>query len=210
MKRSRSINLASMRKSGFLAALPAKPLAIAIAAITFSACSSNEPAKVFQSVEECVKDGAATEQECQQAYDDALAEARRSGPKYANINDCQSEFGSGRCQQYRGSNGESWFVPLMAGYVLGSVLNNSGGYHHYHSAPLYTSYSHRSPFFGQWSTVDGNTYGSVRQRQISTNKSTFEPKPAVKKTIRRGGFGSKVAAKSNWGGSKRSGGGWGG
>lgn len=208
MKRSRTINLASMRKKVLMAA-PAKPLALAIAAVTLAACSSKEPARVFQNVEECVQAAAGSKQECQQAYDDAIAAARESGPKYASLNDCQSEFGSNQCTKHSGSNGQSWFIPLMAGYMIGDIVGNIGGYNRYQSAPLYTSYSHRSPFFGQWSTVDGNTYGSVRDKQIRVNKQAFEPKPAVKKTISRGGFGSKVAAKSNWGGGKKSGG-WGG
>jgi len=45
----------------------------------------------------------------------------------------------------------------------------------------------------------------VYQRKANVSKKAFEPKPAVKRTISRGGFGSKVAAKSNWGKSS----GWG-
>lgn len=210
MKRSQSINLSAMRKGRALS-VPVKPLALAISASTFVACSSHEPAVVFQTVDECVSSGTASAEECQRAYDDALKKAQETGPKYANVNDCQSDFGTGQCVQYQNSSGQSWFIPLMAGYILGDILSDRGGYHHYNSAPLYTSYSHRSPFFGQWSTVDGYTYGSVRNKNIKVSKDTWKPKPAVKKTISRGGFGSKVAAKSNWGGSsggKRSGG-WG-
>lgn len=205
MKRSRSIDISAMRKTAGLT-VAAKPLALAIAAATFSGCSSNEPATVFKSVQECVEANAGTQEQCQQAHDDALAEAKRTGPKFTTRNDCEYNYGAGQCQQYN-NNGQSVFIPLMAGYVLAQVIDEIGDSRRYRSAaPLYSSY-------GDWIGVDGRHYGSSYTRRIKVSKQTFEPKPAVTKTMSRGGFGSKVAAKSNWGGSKKSGGwsrGWGG
>lgn len=207
MKRSQSINLAAMRKQ-VAHVVRAKPLALAVATATLMACSSSKPATAYQSIDDCVNSQAGTQDECQAAYDNAIAEAQKSGPKYGNVNDCAAEFGAGQCTEYRGSNGQSWFVPAMAGFLLARALDSGNRYNH--SAPLYTSHSRGSPFYGQWSAVDGQTYGSVRNRDLKVSKRAFEPKPAVKTTLSRGGFGSKVAAKSNWGGGGKKSGGWGG
>lgn len=209
MKRSRSINITRMRKAALLST-SVKPMALAVTAVTLAACSSNEPTQVFQSVEQCVQAGVGSDEECQKAYDDALLKAQETGPKYSSLANCQLDFGTGQCVQYQNNSGQSWFVPLMAGYIIGDIIGGSSNYRYYNSAPLYTSYSHRSPFFGQWTTVDGYTYGSVRDRSIRVPKKTWEPKPVVNRTIKRGGFGSKVNAKSNWGGGAKRSGGWGG
>lgn len=200
MKRSRSINVSVMRKTVYQS-VPAKPLALAIAAATFAGCSSNEPAVVYKTVQECVEASAGSQEQCQQAYDEALTEAQRTGPKFANRNDCEYNFGAGQCTQHN-SGGQSIFMPLMAGYVLGQVIDGVRDNARYgRSAPLYSSY-------GDWVGTSGRNYGSAYDRRIKVSKKTFEPKPAVTKTMSRGGFGSKVAAKSNWGGKKS--GGWGG
>lgn len=201
MKRSRSIDISAMRKTAGMT-VAAKPLALAIAAATLSGCSSKEPTTVYKDVQECVAANAGTQEECQQAYEEAREEAKRTGPKFANRNDCEHNFGAGQCQQYR-SGGQSIFMPMLAGYVLAGAINDIGDSRRYRSAaPLYTRY-------GDWVSPDGQTYGSSYTRNVKVSKKTFEPKPAVTKTMSRGGFGSKVAAKSNWGGSRRSGG-WGG
>lgn len=58
--------------------------------------------------------------------------------------------------------------------------------------------------------ADGYVFdGDIRKRKYNVKPSTYKPKPTVNRTIKRGGFGSSVRAKSSWGSSKRSGG-WGG
>ncbi len=205
MKRTQSINLERMRKRR-ISPYSFKPLALAVAAITLVACSSNtREAKIYKNVAHCVDDNPELEQECEVAYQQALAQSARSGPKYSREAICFEEFGPNNCVPYAAPNGQNWFMPAVAGFMLAQALDRRS----YVSSPLYTSYSPFSPLYGRWSTVDGNSYGKQRYGSIRVGEDAFKPKPAVTRTISRGGFGSTVAAKSSWGGSS-SRGGWGG
>ena len=203
MKRSRSINLARMRKSPIDVA---KPLSVAVAAATLASCGgSTQRSEVYMDADHCKQDNPGLEQQCEAAYLEALEVAADSGPKYGSEYQCEKDFGNHNCHSYT-SGSNNWFVPLMAGYMFAKVTD---GMNYYRGAPLYTSYSPYSPYYNRWSTVDGWDYGYRRYGEIRTSKKAFDPKPKVTKTMSRGGFGSKVAAKSSWGGSKSSGG-WGG
>ena len=203
MKRSKSINVGRMRKSCKVFSL--KPLTLAIAAATLVACDNVRDAKIYKDAAHCTEENPALWEACDAAYQKALADASRSGPKYQRESLCESEFGRDNCVPYRTTDGQNWFMPAMAGFLLAKALDRNN----YDSSPLYTSYSRYSPAYGQWTTVDGNLHGNRRYGSIRVGDSTFKSKPAVTKTISRGGFGSTVSAKSSWGGSSYRGG-WGG
>lgn len=205
MKRSKTINLERMRKLSKGPAL--KPLAVAIATATLVACSSQRDAMAYKDVEQCIRDNPSLESQCRAAYQEALGKSAKSGPKYRTQSDCESEFGGNNCVPYDGSNGQHWFMPMMAGFMLSRMLDRNG----YYSAPLYTSYSRYSPAYNRWTTVDGELFGSRRYGSMRVDGDAFKSKPAVTRTISRGGFGSTVVAKSSWGGRSSSfRGGWGG
>lgn len=204
MKRSRSINLARMRKAPLNTA---KPLALAITAASLASCGgSTKESQVYSDVEHCSTENPGLEQQCEMAYLEALDVAADSGPKYRSEYDCEKDFGNHNCHAYQSTSNNNWFVPLMAGFMFAKLTDN---HNYYRGAPLYTSYSPYSPYYNRWTTVDGWDYGHRRYGSIRTSKKAFEPKPKVTKTISRGGFGSKVAAKSSWGGSSSKGS-WGG
>ncbi len=199
-KRTRSINLASMRKGFAL-----KPLAVGIAGIMLSACGNREEAQIYTSIDECVDDYPDSRALCETAYQQAVDEAARTGPKFNSEYDCETDFGANQCRQVNTSSG-SFFMPFMAGYMVSQLLSPRP----YYSQPIYTSYSPFSPFRSRWVTADGYVFdGDIRKRKYNAPGRVFEPKPTVNRTIKRGGFGSSVRAKSSWGSSSRSGG-WGG
>ena len=186
-KRSRSVNLARMRKARPNFAL--KPMAVAVAAAGLVGCGpSTREAQVYQTVEECVADHPSYSSQCRNAYNKALRASREQGRKYATMEDCEEDFGFDQCES-RGS----LFNPLMAAFLFSPYYNR--GYY-----PLYTSTSYSSPYYGTWTTNHGERY----PKQAGSNKVVL-----TKKTISRGGFGSTTAAKSKWGGSSGRGG-WGG
>jgi len=206
MKRSKNINLERMRKTK---PLKFKPIAAAVATALLVSCGNNtREAQIYTSVEDCKVKNPSLIQECEQAYQSALQESANSGPKYSSERNCEAEFGNHNCVPYRAPTGNNWFMPALAGFMFAQMLDRNRDYYYYNSSPVYTSYSRHSPFYGRWTTVDGNMYGSVSRRTVRVDNDAFKPKPKVTKTISRGGFGSKVAAKSSWGGSTRSG--WGG
>ena len=198
-KRSSRINLQKMRKS-----FSPKPLAVGIAGIFLSACADDrQTANIYTSIQDCIDDNPDFSQQCQAAYEDALKEAERTGPKYGSQRDCEHEFGPNQCRYVESGSG-SWFMPFIAGYMLSDLFSGR----RYYSQPMYTSYSRYSPLRYRWMTADGYDYGDLRKRKYKVGKNAFTPKPAVKKTMSRGGFGSSVRAKSSWGSSRK--GGWGG
>ncbi|WP_299073943.1 DUF1190 family protein [uncultured Paraglaciecola sp.] len=196
-KRSQSINLSAMRKS-----FSVKPLALGIAAIFLSACGDQQEAQVFVNVSDCTNANPEYAAQCKAAYEDALKEAERTGPKYNTQRDCESEFGPNQCTR---SQSGSFFMPFMAGYMLSNIMSPRG----YYSQPMFTSYSRHSSYRNRWIGADGYDFGDNRRRTLRVNEKSFKPKPTVTKTISRGGFGSSVRAKSSWGSSSKRGG-WGG
>lgn len=206
MKKTKSINLSRMRKSSKHFHL--KPLVIGLSAATLVACGGTQDAQVYKDISDCVQDNPNLEKQCEAAYQNALAESDKSGPKYRSERDCNYDFGRDNCVTYSGPQGQSWFMPAMAGFMFAKLIDRNS-YNNYGYAPLYTSYSRFSPHYGQWSTADGSLYGSRRYGKIKVGNDAFKPKPKVTRTMSRGGFGSTVSAKSSWGGSS-SRGGWGG
>jgi uncharacterized protein YgiB involved in biofilm formation len=198
-KRSQSINLASMRKS-----FSVKPLALGVTAILLSACGDKQEATVFTSVDECTNANPEFAEKWKTAYEDAVQEAERTGPKYNSQRDCESEFGNNQCRVVQ-QGSSSFFMPFMAGYMLSNLMSPRG----YYSQPMFTSYSRYSPYRNRWIGADGYDFGDQRRRNMRVSEKALKPKPTVSKTMSRGGFGSSVRAKSNWGSSSKKGG-WGG
>ncbi|MBT0585709.1 DUF1190 domain-containing protein [Alteromonas oceanisediminis] len=201
-KRTASINLARMRKSFAL-----KPLAIGIAGVFLTGCGEErKEGIIYTSLQECLNDNPASAAEtCRSAFQEAQDEALRTGPKFSSEYDCEYEFGPNQCRTVNTSSG-SFFMPFMAGYMVSSLLSPS----RYYSQPMFTSYSRHSPFRSRWVMADGYVFdGDIRNRKYRVRDSTLAKKPEVNRTIKRGGFGSSVRAKSSWGTSSRKSG-WGG
>lgn len=209
MKRTKSINLDAMRKH--TSSFKLKPLALSVAVITSVAGCGSSPGgvskgEIFQSLAECRAKYPEKASQCDMAYQEAQQAAQDSSPKYASKADCARDFGIEQCVTYRNDSGTNWFMPIMAGFIISELIDEVGDSfgrnHRRRSAPLFTSYSSSSPHYYRWTTADGYSYGNYRTGRVKLNRQTFKPKPKVTKTIKRGGFGSKVAAKSKWGGSK--------
>lgn len=83
----------------------------------------------FQSVNECVASGAYTTAQCTQASNEALQNDAGAAPRYASQNLCEDAFGSGQCLS-RNEGGQSFFVPLPTGFMIGRLLD--GGGYRYH------------------------------------------------------------------------------
>lgn len=208
MKRSSIIDLSLLRKRtrSFVLA----PVSLAVMA-GCSGGSNVEQVAFVTSVEDCTNNTKLTEVECSAAYEQAVQDAEATAPRYQYQRDCETEFG--QCENRGG-----FFVPFMAGYIVAEIIDEVGDSferkHRYKSS--YPSYMYRGS--GQYRnkimTSDGYVIGSPGQRSYRVPKEAMKPKPAVTRTISRGGFGAKASANSNWGSSKASKGGssrsWGG
>ena len=193
MKRTRSINLDRMRKTN--SAIAVTPVAIAVA-LSITGCSSGSgQGEIFEDVASCAQKNPTETAACENAYEEALAKAASSAPKYATEADCQAEFGDRNCVPYSGSSGQSWFMPALGGFLFGQVLggNNRGAYF---GTPLFTSFNRGSPMYGSWAYADGERHGRSSYGPTRYGDRATRPKPTVTRTIARGGFGSTVAAKA--------------
>lgn len=185
MKRSRSIELAIMSTV---------PLAL-------SACVPRDPIEaksplIYQSVQQCIDEHRVAEDVCRRAYDQSTAQNAKDAPHFSSLDDCAARYGYDQCHSYRGSDGSHWFMPALAGYMIGTALqrnrddrraNYGGGWS---SEPVYKERGDR----GAWRTGDGETVGHGNgARGPAATPSTAE-------TLSRGGFGSSAAARGSWGG----------
>ena len=178
-----------------------RPLAVAIAAVTLSACGGQEEVKVVSSVADCSANTELSREDCDAAYTKAQAEADRTGPKYTNMRTCESEFGLDQCRQ----RSSGIFMPMMTGFMVGQMLSGRNSFYN----PVYRYSGSSSAYNNRLMTADGAVIGRPGQSSYRVDSSNTKPKPRTTRTVSRGGFGAVASAKSNWGGG-RSSGGWGG
>ncbi len=156
-----------------------------VSLVALSGCEEPKiDAAVFNSLQQCVDDPGIPRGECEQNYKEAQSQHAAVAPKYTSQADCQADFGDGRCEQapYQSSSGGSIFMPLMMGYMMGSMI---GGRRSMASQPLYRSAQSPNSF----RTADNRNVGATTGRTKVASSATR--RPSVKSsTISRGGFGS--------------------
>ncbi|WP_340620964.1 DUF1190 family protein [Xenorhabdus siamensis] len=206
MKRTKEINRDNFRKAWRNYRLA--PVALAVSAVfMLSACEQNdETVSLYTNADECSKANPSQSEQCTIAYNNALKEAEKTAPKYATREDCVAEFGEQQCTQApaqagvgnqaqaQSSSGSFW-MPLMAGYMMGRLMGGNSA----PSQPLFSSKSASSPANGKFVDATGKSYGPATAggRTMSVPKTAMAPKPATTTTITRGGFGDTVAKQSS-------------
>ncbi|AOM42265.1 DUF1190 family protein [Xenorhabdus hominickii] len=203
-KRTKEINRDSFRKTWRSYRLA--PIALAVSAVfMLSACEQNdETVSLYTNADECSQANPSQSEQCKIAYNNALKEAEKTAPKYASREECVAEFGEQQCTQTpaqagvgqaqaQNSSGSFW-MPLMAGYMMGRLMGGSAA----PSQPLFSSKSAASPANGKFVDATGKSYGPATAggRSMTVPKTAMAPKPATTSTITRGGFGESVAKQS--------------
>ena len=178
MKRSKSIKIALMGATVF----------------SMTACDQpSDVAAIFENVDQCVQANADDANHCESQWQKAEEEHIRSAPKYTRIEDCQADFGDNQCQTapQQTTSGGSVFMPLMAGYMMGSLLSG-GTYSNVATQPLYKSRDDGATF----RTADNK--GVTSKTGIQTVSRTVVQSPSTKTTtIQRGGFGGTAFKKTS-------------
>ena len=111
MKRSRSLKLALMGAS----------------ALTLSACEeAPQDVAIFKDVLQCENEVGFDRDACIANFEQAKQEHVRVAPKYTSAEDCEADFGAAQCETapQKTQSGGSVFMPLMMGYMMGSMLSN--------------------------------------------------------------------------------------
>jgi|AntRauMFilla1563_2_1112583.scaffolds.fasta_scaffold03997_7 uncharacterized protein YgiB involved in biofilm formation len=193
MKRSSILDLSALRKRTRIFVLA--PISLAVMA-GCSGGGQNEQVAFVTSVDNCASSTKLSVVECQAAYEEAVKEAESTAPRYQYQRDCQAEFGN--CENRGG-----FFVPFMAGYIVSNIVSDSMERKH-RFTNSHPSYMYRGPgqFRNKIMTSDGFVVGSPGQSSYRVPRDALKPKPAVTRTISRGGFGATASAKSNWGSSR--------
>ncbi len=157
----------------------------------------------FQSIPECVASGDYTEAQCTQAMQTAFNDDQRIAPRFADSKTCEEQFGAGSCQP-RSDGGQSFFTPLLTGFLIGQALNGPG----YRYQPLYRNRDDGTYYTGSGAWLYGR--GSGRNRYQVGSRALTQPITTQRiqtrsSVVSRGGFGGRTAARSGgWSGGGRS------
>ena len=168
-------------------------LLMGAAPVLLTACESQEDAVLYKDVTECVASARLTEDQCKAAFDHAKSEHERVAPRYTSGSDCETDFGSGKCQQVNQGAGIQW-IPVMAAYALGYY---AGRPNYYQSQPLYysrSSYGNTGGYINSGGQPVAQTIGATKV----SRSAIATPTRAV--TMSRSGFGSSSSARGGWGG----------
>jgi uncharacterized protein YgiB involved in biofilm formation len=184
-----------------------KSVAIAIlgaAAFTLAGCQEEQvDATAFPSLRACTNaaqdGGTFTAADCDAAFAAAETLHVEAAPRYENLAVCEEQHGEGACgseaSATSGGSG-SIFMPLMAGYLIGSMLGNRAGMAA--SQPLYKTKGGGFSNAAGSSTFSTNA-GSAKlgTSQFTRPAATAGKAPMTRGTaMSRGGFGSNSTARA--------------
>ena len=192
MKRSRTIELALIGTVPLLSA----------------GCGQQQPPPLndllYQNLQQCVREGKVSPEVCAQAYADAIRDQSREAPRFESLAQCEAQFGYDQCHSVTTASGGHWFMPALAGFLVGRALGphyhyygwggydwhgyaRPGGFGGFSGQPIYRARGDR----GEWQTAQGERFGSGMRGPGA---------PSVGETLSRGGFGRSGAARFSWGG----------
>ena len=173
MKRSRSIALVLMGAG----------------TVALTACEEPKvDVSLFQDVEQCVDQPGASRAACEEAFQASEAQHAAVAPKYTDREACEADFGAEQCEPapQEAQGGGSIFMPLMMGYMMGSMMSGRGGVA---PQPLYRSADDPKTF----RTADNRSVGATTGR-ATVSRAAAAPPTAKSYTVSRGGFGERARA----------------
>ena len=207
LKRTRSINKFTFRKN-----FKIKPIALSlIVAFGVTACGGSDDTEqltIYSDVQDCISNNPNMAAECRVVYESAVQEAIETAPKYATIEECTADFGLENCQsvsqaassienpavaetQQAASGGGGFFMPLLAGYMMGKMMSGMGANNNMAHKPVYSPKDANGRPTNFYDST-GKSYGAAQSgRTVSVPKNEIKSKAAG--TVQRGGFGKMVS-----------------
>jgi uncharacterized protein YgiB involved in biofilm formation len=114
------------------------------------------------------------DEECDAAWRQAQADHEAAAPRYGDKAACEAEYGEGACETRQSAGGGSFFMPFLAGMVLGR-MTGGGGY--------YRGTGYYRDGRGQFSTPYGGR-GSLGRDPLTGRlqlpRTAVEPTPAMR------------------------------
>lgn len=154
-------------------------------------------AQAFPDLKSCKeaadKGGMFPPSDCDTAFAEAKALHVESAPRYDSLEVCEAQHGEGACGDeaavQSGGSG-SIFMPLMMGYLMGSMLGGQRGVAA--SQPMYKTADGKFTNAAGTSTYASNTGGGkMAASQFTRPPSTFDKPPMTQTSVQsRGGFGA--------------------
>lgn len=214
MKRSRHLELALMRQP-----VP-RLLCVAVAMASLGGCGGEQnsrPVSLYRSLDECHYRPPGSDTYCAATQEIALKRAGQSAPVYAQLSDCEADFGRDGCEERWDRRGRYLVSPRMHGWIADRrAVPDTGscpaGYERVDgecvsASPAYQGSGGGGSYGGRWYNPDGSELPRTGEGQVRAEDRVFRDTPkAPGGTLRRGGFG-QMAAKASGGG--KSGFGWG-
>ena len=207
-KRSRVVVLTTLTALGAAATLSACGSSPDEAQLSQQQYGEGVDAFPYQSVAECTADGKVPAAECERAQATALSENEKAAPRFEAQDQCEEQFGAGQCrQQTDGYN--SYFSPLLTGFVIGRLLDGGSRYRH---SGLYRDRRDSVYYTGG----GGWIYRDPRTGVSKVGSRALEPVAAPQRVqtrssvVSRGGFGGRAsmsasASRGGWGSGGRGG-----
>lgn len=184
------------------------------AVLALAACEDDKvDAQAFPDVESCIaaaeKDGLFfTAEDCRTQFAAAQQELLETAPRYESKELCEQEHGAGACgsdpaaTQQQG--GGFSFMPLLVGYMMGSMLSRGGGVF---SQPMVKTPGGFSTPAGNQTFASNTGAGKVPATTFNRAPSTIGKAPMSRAQVaQRGGFGAGATARTATGGSRSVGG----
>lgn len=151
-----------------------------------------------------------TAEDCKTAFAEAAQNHLETAPRYDSLQVCEEQHGVGNCggdptaQQSGGGMG-SIFMPLMMGYLMGSMLGGGRGVM---SQPLMrTGNGGFSTPAGDTRLATNNGAGKMSAQAFTKAPTTMGKAPMTRAQVaQRGGFGQTATSRSTSSGTRSVGG----
>lgn len=193
-KRSSKVALTTMAAIGGGAMLSACGGEAAAPAANAAQKDANQTeVQVYENIFACAKETGKTREECDAMREEAMAKADEEAPRFAALQDCEAEYGEGKCVESR--SGRSHFSPFVVAWFSSNKNAN---------APLFNNKA------GGYQSANGSrvSFAGNPGKYTTSNRAFERPKsvPKVKPASRiaaKGGFGGR---STGWNISDRNGG----
>ena len=144
----------------------------------------------YKTLQECKDANAVSDQQCDTSFSAAQKDDEKNAPRYEARASCEDVYGVGNCVPRNQANGGgSFFTPLLAGFVIGQMLDGGG----YRGTGLYRRDD------GYYSTYGGRLGRDYGTGRTTISKSSIDPPDAIRQAppkiqtrtsvVSRGGFG---------------------
>ncbi len=160
----------------------------------------------YKTLQECKDANEVSDQQCDTSYAAAQKDDDKNAPRYEARASCEEVYGVGNCVPRTASDGHSVFGPLLAGFVIGRMLDNAGG-GYYRGTGLYRrDDEYGGGYYSTWGGRLGRDYGTGR---TVITKTSIDPPDAIRQAppkiqtrtsvVSRGGFGGGRSYASSGG-----------